>query len=198
MALASPFGSYGVHTSRITPLTPPDVLATVYTQVRKTSSPKICGALRWRDKAKLLQSRRCLRLATPTHLLIWRSHLLIRRSHLLIRRSHLLIRRSHLLIWRSHLLIRRSHLHLLIRRSHLLIRRSHLLIRRSHLLIRRSHLLIRRSHLLIRRVYLDLCVHRSPLGEGETLRSIAIFKSIYLKAPHRIFPSAVIVLQFVL
>ncbi|WP_298919235.1 hypothetical protein [uncultured Nostoc sp.] len=53
--------------------------------------------------------RRCLRLATPTHLLIWRCLRLATPTHLLIWRSHLLIWRSHLLIWRSHLLFRRVH-----------------------------------------------------------------------------------------
>ena len=64
----------------------------------KLHPPKICNALRWRDKAKLLQSWRCLRWATPTHLLFWRSHLLFRRTHLLFRRTHLLFRHTHL--WR--------------------------------------------------------------------------------------------------
>ncbi|MEH2042197.1 hypothetical protein [Nostoc sp.] len=57
----------------------------------KLHPPKICSTLRWRDKAKLLQS--------------WRTHLLIWRTHLLIWRTHLLIWRTHLLIWRTHLLI---------------------------------------------------------------------------------------------
>ncbi len=83
----------------------------MYTQVGKTSSSfHICGARRWRDKAKLLQSWRCLRLATPTHLLFRRrSHLLFRRTHLLFRRTHLLFRRTHLLFRRTHLLFRRVH-----------------------------------------------------------------------------------------
>jgi len=79
--------------------------ATVYTQVGKTSPPKICGALRWRDKAKLLQSWRCLRL--PTHLLLRGTHLLFWRTHLLFRRTHLLFRGTHLLFRGTHLLFRR-------------------------------------------------------------------------------------------
>ncbi|MBH8573927.1 hypothetical protein I8752_13030 [Nostocaceae cyanobacterium CENA369] len=48
--------------------------------------------------------QRCLRRATPTHLLFRRTHLLFWRTHLLFRRTHLLFRRTHLLFWRSHLL----------------------------------------------------------------------------------------------
>ena len=93
--------------------------ATVYTQVGKTSPPKICGALRWRDKAKLLQSWRCLRLST---------HLLLRGTHLLFWRTHLLFRGTHLLFWGTHLLFRGTHL--LFRGTHLLFRGTHLLFRR--------------------------------------------------------------------
>ncbi|MBW4451232.1 MAG: hypothetical protein KME55_00370 [Nostoc indistinguendum CM1-VF10] len=84
--------------------------ATVYTQVGKTSSTKELQCVRWRDKAKLLQSWRCLQRSTPTHLLFRRTHLLFRRTHLLFRRTHLLFRRTHLLFRRTHLLFRRTHL----------------------------------------------------------------------------------------
>ncbi|AUB38310.1 Sodium-dependent phosphate transporter [Nostoc flagelliforme CCNUN1] len=91
----------------------------------KLHLPKIWSSLRWRDKAKFLQS--------------WRTHLLFSRTHLLFSRTHLLFRRTHLLFRRTHLLFRRTHL--LFRRTHLLFRRTHLLFRRTHLLFRWTHLL---------------------------------------------------------
>ena len=72
--------------------------ATVYTQVGKTSPPKICGALRWRDKAKLLQSWRCLRLST--HLLLRGTHLLFRRCLRWASLRDAPRTPTHLLIWR--------------------------------------------------------------------------------------------------